>query len=449
MPGGVEFLVVDDDPAIGIVLTGLLRQAGARAYHASHAAEALAVLARQAFDCVITDLRMPGMDGMALVSHLNQSWPDLPVVVLTAHGTIPTAVEAMKRGACDFLTKPFERDDLLRLVHKIEATRRPSSPPEPALHDRELIGESPAMTKLRSLVRRTANTAATVLVTGETGTGKELVARAIHRASSRQAAPLITVHCGALPDNLLESELFGYEKGAFTGATSAKPGRVALAESGTLFLDEIGDVNQIVQIKLLRLLQEREYDVLGGHLRRKADVRFVAATHRDLRREVADGTFREDLFYRLNVVPVHVPTLRERAEDIPLLAEHYRQLVCAEHGLSVSLSAAAIAALRVHPFPGNVRELRNLIERLVVLSETPVVDEAQVRAALGEVASDPGPSSAPSSDRQKGQIARDHLMAALKRSGNNRALAARLLGVSRRTLYNRLAALGITENPEL
>jgi DNA-binding NtrC family response regulator len=312
----------------------------------------------------------------------------------------------------------------------------------------DLLGQSEAVVQLRDLVRRAAATSATVLLTGETGTGKEVVARAIHHASVRSQAPLVTVQCAALPDTLLESELFGYEKGAFTGAHAAKPGRVALAQDGTLFLDEIGDVNAAVQVKLLRLLQEREYDALGSLAPRRANVRFIAATHRKLEAEVAKGTFREDLFYRLNVLPIRVPPLRERREDIAPLAEHFCAAACADHAAEVTFSPDALGTLARHGWPGNVRELKNVVERLVVLATTSVVSAEGVTHALGQRELDAG-ESPPHSRPDKTAVAREELLQVLRRSGNNRSLAARLLGVSRRTLYNRLAEFGITENPEL
>lgn len=449
MVNGVSFLVVDDDAAVAAVLRDLLVQAGVEAHAEESASGALQLLEKRDFDCVITDLRMPGLCGMELVSRLCDGWPDLHVVVLTAHGSIATAVDAMQRGASDFLTKPFERDDLLRLVSKVRQGRRPSVVPRARRTSGiDLLGQSEAVRQLREVVRKAAATTATVLITGETGTGKEVVARAIHQASARSPGPLVAVQCAALPDSLLESELFGYEKGAFTGAHTAKPGRVALAQDGTLFLDEIGDVNATVQVKLLRLLQEREYDALGGLAPRRANVRFIAATHRTLEAEVAKGSFREDLYYRLNVLPIRVPPLRERREDIVPLAEHFCAAVRAEHGADVSFSPEALGALARHAWPGNVRELKNLVERLVVLATEPVVSAESVTHALGrcEVVAGDGLQQR---RVDKGAVGREELLQVLRRSGNNRSLAARLLGVSRRTLYNRLAEFGITEKPEL
>jgi DNA-binding NtrC family response regulator len=450
MANGVSFLVVDDDTAVASVLRDLLEQAGVEACVESSARGAMQLLDKRDFDCVITDLRMPGLSGMELVSRLCETWPDTHVVVLTAHGSIATAVEAMQRGAADFLTKPFERDDLLQLVSKVRQGRRPSSAPPRARRAGEvdLLGDSVAVTQLREVVRKAAASSATVLITGETGTGKEVVARAIHLASARSDGPLVTVQCAALPDALLESELFGYEKGAFTGAHTAKPGRVALAQHGTLFLDEIGDVSSAVQVKLLRLLQEREYDALGGVAPRRANVRFMAATHRKLEAEVAKDSFREDLYYRLNVLPVRVPPLRERSDDIALLAEHFRATACAEYATEVSFSDEAVTALSRHAWPGNVRELKNLVERLVVLSSESVVDARCLIQALDQSEPGVGDSSQPRR-LDKTPLGREDLLQVLRRSGNNRSLAARLLGVSRRTLYNRLAEFGITENPDL
>jgi DNA-binding NtrC family response regulator len=315
---GSSVLVVDDDLAVGKVLSALLRQDGFEAVHVPSAEEALGVLDSRPFELVISDVRMPGMDGLELLRAIGARWPELPVVLLTAHGSVPMAVEAMKAGAADFMLKPFERDEILFVVGKALArtSRAAEATPPIELGGSGIVGTSTAMTDVLATIRKVASGAATVLVRGETGTGKELVARAVHESGARKEYPFVRVHCAALPDTLLESELFGYEKGAFTGAVTRKPGRVELAHRGTLFLDEIGDITPQVQVKLLRVLQEREFERVGGTQTIKVDVRFVAATHRDLEAMVARGEFREDLFYRLNVVALRVPSLRERIEDI-------------------------------------------------------------------------------------------------------------------------------------
>jgi two-component system response regulator AtoC len=311
-------LVVDDDPALGKVVGALLAQDGIEARCVRSGAEALAALAERPVDVVITDLRMPGMDGMTLLGKISAEHPGTPVIMFTAHGSVPLAVEAMKRGAAEFVLKPFAREELLFVVHKALATaaQAEARPLDTAPAAGRFTGASQAMRECQSLVTRAAAGTATVLLRGESGTGKEVAARAIHDQSPRRKGPFVRVHCAALPDALLESELFGYEKGAFTGAVQRKPGRVELSQGGTLFLDEIGDTTLSVQVKLLRLLQEKEYERLGGVETLKADVRFVAATHRDLEAMIKSGTFREDLFYRLSVVPIGLPPLRERPEDI-------------------------------------------------------------------------------------------------------------------------------------
>jgi DNA-binding NtrC family response regulator len=451
-------LVVDDDRAVGMVLVGLLRQAGHEAAHVSSAEEALARVASRPIDVVITDLRMPTMDGMELLERLGQKAPDVPVVLLTAHGTVQTAVEAMKKGAADFLLKPFDRDEVLftvgkalRSAHHASERTTPESPVGPA-PDAPWLGASASMREVAELIARAARTSSTVLLRGESGSGKEVAARAIHAQSARASGPFVPVHCAALPENLLESELFGYEKGAFTGATHRKPGRVELAQGGTLFLDEIGDVSPSVQVKLLRLLQEKEYQRLGGTESLAADVRFLAATHRDLDAMVEAGEFREDLYYRLNVIPIFVPPLRERRDDIPALVARFAREIGKQNGRpDVQVDAEAVALLAEQDWPGNVRELGNFVERLVVFAEGDRVAREHVEQELARQprrarASAPTSSvvsagSAETLDGRREEAERAAIADALARAKGNRTQAARLLGISRRTLYNKLAEL--------
>jgi two-component system response regulator AtoC len=452
-------LIVDDDPAVGKVLSALIRQEGLQARDVRSADAALTLLEAHPFDVVITDLRMPGMDGMALLEAASKRWPDLPIIMLTAHGTVSVAVEAMKRGAADFLTKPFDREQILYVVRKALAAARHAServatgPPSD-----EFVGDSPAMAAVYALIRRAAPAVATVLIRGETGTGKDLAARAIHAQSPRADQPFVKVQCSGLPDALIESELFGYERGAFTGATMRKPGRVELAQKGTLFLDEIGDLTGAMQVKLLRVLQDRAFERLGGTQTIQADVRFVAATHRDLEARVRTGEFREDLYYRLNVIPIGIPPLRERRDDIPLLARHFcTTLGAANRTPGMRLSEPAIERLKAQTWPGNVRQLQNFIERLVVLSDGPAIGVSDVERELsrpfGPTAPEPTatPESGPSGaahdrtlEQQRREAEREAVVTALQRCHDNRTRAARILGVSRRTLYNKLQELGLS-----
>ena len=438
-------LVVDDDPAVGLVLGALLRQAQIECETVTSGAAALEVLRRRPCDVVVSDVRMPGMDGMELLSAVRALDRELPVVLLTAHGSVPLAVEAMRRGAADFVLKPFDRDELLFVVKKAlrSAEASDSRPPTADGAAANDPARGTAMLAVEDRVRRAAQSDATVLLTGESGTGKERIARGIHEASKRRSGPFIAVHCAALPEALLESELFGHEKGAFTGATSRKPGRVELAEGGTLLLDEIGDVPAAIQVKLLRILQERTYERLGGTQTLKADVRFVAATHRDLNAMVTAGTFREDLFYRLNVVPIHLPPLRDRREEIAPLVRHFCEAHAKTHGRAVRLDDAAIAVLEGEAWSGNVRQLQNFVERLVVLAEDDAISAEAVRLELERDASRRR-SPDGSLDALRKRADREALVAALAKAGDNRTLAARILGVSRRTLYNMLHEQGLT-----
>jgi two-component system, NtrC family, response regulator AtoC len=442
---GENILVVDDDDALRLVLVGLLKQAGYAARAVPSAERALDEVGKTPIDLVVTDVRMPGMDGIALLGALQKSVPELPVIVLSAHGTVPMAVEAMKQGAKEFMLKPFDREEVIATIDRTlrASASRASAPPSVPIASR-LVGNSERMRELRELIARAAKSNATVLLRGESGSGKEVAAHEIHAESPRKNGPFVAVHCGALPETLLESELFGYEKGAFTGATKRKPGRVELAEGGTLFLDEIGDVSLPVQVKLLRLLQEREFTTLGGTVAQKADVRFVAATHRDLEAMVKSGDFREDLFYRLNVVPIWIPPLRERAGDVAELAERFCKDAATRNGVKVpKLCEDAVLSLASRPWGGNVRELQSCVERLVVFADggdihaVDVDRDAQRARPLGE------PATAASLGERREEAERRAVQEALTRAGGNRTLAARLLGVSRRTLYNKLAELGI------
>jgi two-component system response regulator AtoC len=458
-------LVVDDDPAVGKVLSAQLAQAGIACRHVPDAAAALTVLRERPVDVVITDLRMPGASGMELLAEIAGRWPEIPVILLTAHGSVSLAVEAMKKGAADFLLKPFDREEILFTVRKqIAAARHGERPPAAEPSVGAVMSTSPEMREVDDLIRRAAGTTATVLLRGESGTGKELAARAIHDNGPRRSAPFVKIQCASLPDTLIESELFGYEKGAFTGAASRKPGRVELAEGGTLFLDEIGDVTPVIQVKLLRLLQDREFERLGSTQTLKSSARIVAATHQPLEELIKQRKFREDLFYRLNVLPIFIPALRARAGDIEALAREFcRQFGAANARGPLELSPDAIGLLQQQPWPGNVRELQNFIERLVVLSDGEVLTAADVMRELARrppvvAGATTSPDAAPAGDRaaavapgaaagtleaSRREAERDAIITALAKSGNNRVMAARLLGISRRGLYHKLGEHGL------
>lgn len=446
-------LLVDDDPAVLRVLAMLLRQAGYEVEKALSAREALPLVEGGAIDLVLTDLRMPGRDGMKFLGDIKARWPDIPVVMLTAHGNVEDAVAAMKLGATEFLQKPFEKEEILFVVEKVLA-RPDDRPPEPPSMGEGFVGESDAMTEVFELINRAARSEATVLVRGETGTGKELVARAIHERSPRADGPFVKVHCAGLPETLLESELFGYEKGAFTGASSRKPGRIELAQGGTLFLDEIGDVTLATQVKLLRVLQDREFERVGGTSTLKADVRFVAATHRDLEQMLGEDTFREDLFYRLNVIPIWSPPLRERRDDIVRLARHFCERFAEANGRDMELADSALIRLQSEAWPGNVRQLQNIIERLVVLSDGERLEAKDVERELRRTSRRLDSSRTDEPDGSQGnetetleerrrRAEEEAVRDALEKSGGNRSQAARLLGVSRRTFYNKLEEYGV------
>ncbi len=446
--GGARILIVDDDPALGMVLEALLRQGGFSPQVVTSGAAALDAVEQRGFDAILSDVRMPGMDGLQLLKRLVARAPNVPVVLLTAHGSVPLAVEAMKCGAADYLLKPFDRDEILFVMRKVLAVNERVGATSSPLPPEGLLGDSTAMQEVRALIERAARGVATVMIRGESGTGKELVARALHEVSSRRDGPLIKIHCAALPETLLESELFGYEKGAFTGAVAAKPGRVELADGGTLFLDEIGDIPLPMQVKLLRLIQEREFERLGGRQTLRVNVRFVAATHRPLEEMMARGEFREDLFYRLNVVPLWLPPLRDRGGDVAQLARRF----CAAHGrlngnAGATIDDDAIALLEQQPWPGNVRQLENFVERLVVLADGPRIGLDQVRAELVRKNVQPPRPSDDSGElnlnERRRQSERTALTTALQQAGNNRTVAARLLGVSRRTLYTKLEEHGL------
>ncbi|MEQ9504338.1 MAG: sigma-54 dependent transcriptional regulator [Deltaproteobacteria bacterium] len=426
-------LLVDDDPGVGQVLGALLAQGGHEANAVESGAAALEALEARPYDVVVTDQRMPKMDGLTLLGLIRERWPELPVVMLTAHGTIPLAVEAMRVGAYDFVLKPFDREEILFTIGKAIATSRHRA----AL---PVSRGGSAVDTLDATLAKVAPARTTVLLTGETGTGKSRAARMVHDASPRKDKPFVTVQCGALPEHLLESELFGYDEGAFTGATKTKPGRVEIADGGTLFLDEIGDISPGVQAKLLRLLQERTYERLGGTTSREADIRVIAATHRDLEELVEEGKFRRDLYFRLNVVQVEMPPLRAYDPDtITRLAHRFCAAHAEENGRpEMNVSREALDRLVAHAWPGNIRELENFMERLVVLADGSTISLEEVERGLSSAASFAGDDASARLDDRRRAAEHDALVQALERAKNNRSRAARILGVSRRTLYNKL-----------
>jgi two-component system NtrC family response regulator len=445
----MTILVVDDEPAQRELLGGFLAKRGWSVELAAGGAEALAILRRTAVDLVLADYRMPDLSGLELLKASQRLNPELPVVLITAYGSVASAVEAMKAGAYDYLTKPIELDELVHLVDRIaERQQLLTEVRELRTQLRErfrvegIIGESRQMQEVLSLVARVAPTPSTVLIRGESGTGKELIAKAIHYNSPRRDRPFVKVNVSALPETLLESELFGHEKGAFTGATERRIGRFEAADGGTLFLDEIGDLPLALQVKLLRVLQEREIERLGSQRPIAVDIRILAATNQDLERAVRERHFRADLYYRLNVFPIVLPPLRERSEDLPLLIEFLLQTFAARLGKPVmALSRQAMDVLMKYDYPGNVRELENILERAIILArhETIYVEDLplHLRESPPENAAET-PTVQASLPEVLHAIERQMLLRALERHGGVQTRAAAELGISERVLRYKL-----------
>jgi len=444
--GGVKLLVVDDDSSHRTMLAAVLGEEGYEVTVAAGGEEALGILEDKVFDLVLLDLRMDGKGGMEVLGEVSARLPGLAVVMMTAYASVETAVEALKMGARDYLTKPLDTDELkLTVARVLDHSRLETENRELRARLKEeysfgrLVGTDSTMAEVVETLRRVAPTEATLLVLGESGTGKELAANAVHENSPRSSAPFVAVNCAAIPETLLESELFGYEKGAFTGAVGRKEGKIASAHGGTLFLDEVAEMSPPLQAKMLRFLQEREIQPLGSGATRVVDVRIIAATNRDLEEEVRQGRFREDLFYRLNVVPVKIPPLRERREDIPLLAQTFFEAYREKHRQTVkSISPEAVALLREQPWPGNVRELENSIERAVVLCRGDLLGPEDLFPGQPPSGGEGRLEDPYRSGLTLKEAEAELIRLALERAGGNKTQAARDLGVSRQTLINRL-----------
>ncbi|MET0398338.1 MAG: sigma-54 dependent transcriptional regulator [Longimicrobiaceae bacterium] len=446
-------LVVDDEPNIRRLLELSLGDGGYRVLTAATAAEASRLLASERVDVLLTDLQLPDRSGLELLAEVRAARADLPVILITAYGTVESAVQAIRAGAFDYVMKPFRVEEIEALVERAlgltRAERENAYLREVSAPEFEgMVAESPAMRAVVEAVERVAPAPTTVLVTGETGSGKELVARAVHARSPRAARLFVALNCAAIPAELLEAELFGVTKGAYTGAAADRPGKFELADGGTLFLDEIGDMPLAMQAKLLRAVQEGSIERLGSNAVRRVDVRIVAATHRDLARLVHEGAFRADLFYRLNVFPIHLPPLRERREDVAPIAVRAVERFARRMGRRVRLSAQAVAALEAYDWPGNVRELQNVLERAVLLARGELIESLDLPAPRPGAGPSSGPPSAPPGRPESLRAAteraeREAIRAALHHTGDNKARAAELLGVSVRTLWYKLERLGL------
>jgi DNA-binding NtrC family response regulator len=448
-----SILIVEDEAKMQRLLQLSLAEEGYTTQAASDAELGLRLLRQTKFDLVITDLKLPGMDGLEFLQAVKRTDAQVPVVLMTAFGTVETAVQAMKAGASDYVLKPFSLEEMKLVVKKELNVRRlqeENRDLREALGKRyefkNIVAHSPKMQEVLAVVERVAPGNSTVLLGGESGAGKDLIARAIDQHSRRASGPFLKINCAAIPENLLESELFGYEKGAFTGAMTSKPGKFELADKGSIFLDEIGDVPPVIQVKLLRVLQEREFERLGGTKTLRVDVRLIAATNRDLRVALEQGTFREDLYYRLNVVPLNIPPLREHKEDIPDLVRVFLDRFGHEAGKQVStVTPAAMKRLMEFHWPGNVRELENIIERAVALCSGDVIDLEDIRLDMSPArprASDaPFPPPGETLEQFEDEIIRE----SLRRAGGNKSQAARLLGLSRNALRYRLSKIGVPD----
>ena len=455
-----RILVVDDERSMREFLAIMLTREGHDVVAAENGAQALAALRQKPFDLLISDIRMPDCSGIDVLREAKGLQADLPGILMTAFSSTETAIEALRSGALDYISKPFDVDEMKRVIAQALERRqlRDAAPADP-LPDSggprasdSMIGRGPAMQRVFAMIEAIAGTSSTVLVTGESGTGKEMAARAIHRLSPRAERPFVALNCGALTETLLESELFGHEKGAFTGALHTTRGLIEQAEKGTIFLDELGEMSPLMQVKLLRVLQERRFRRVGGHEELAADIRIIAATNRDLAKMVAEGTFREDLYYRVNVIPVALPALRERREDMPVLAQHFVQRFARDmRRPGGDLSPEALDALLRHPWPGNIRELENVLERAVALETTSAItlaslpDHLLVVAPMAAAAATAGLNAGPSApaplfpaegidlERHVQDIEREYLAEALRRADGVKMRAADLLGMSFRS----------------
>ncbi len=435
----MRILVVDDQSSVRQLLKAVLEEDGHEIDTAPDGEKALEAVAAGYHDLVVMDIRMPGIDGVEALERMRASSPQTAVVMMTAYASVETAVRAMKLGAFDYVTKPIDIDEVRAVVARfIESSGPPDAveeaPPKPS---REIIGASETFREMLSVVHRVAESDASVLLLGESGTGKEVIAKEIHRAGPRARKPFVAINCSAIPEGLLESELFGHEKGAFTGAVRLKKGRFELANGGTVFLDEIGDMSRALQAKLLRFLQDHTLSRVGGGQDITVDVRVVAATNRDLERAVADGDFRQDLYFRLNVVTITIPPLRDRQEDVPLLVEHFLKLHAPERGKPKKMSPRAMRIAMNYDWPGNVRELENAVQRAVVLSRGETIFPEHLPAKVQATGGDPGAETLEVGKTIR-EVERDIIEKTLKQTDGNRTKASEILGISRRTLQNKI-----------
>jgi two-component system, NtrC family, response regulator AtoC len=452
-------LVADDEQNIRRVLAATLQKEGYEVISARDGEEAIARLSAGSIHVVVTDLKMPKVDGLQILEYVQRNQPQVPVIIITAHGTVDNAVQALKSGAFDYITKPFEKSDLIVTIAKAVKTENLSrrdfhtQANEPGRY--RIIGQTQIMNDVYEVIEKVADTPSTVLITGESGTGKELIAAALHYNSSRKKRAFIKINCAAIPRELMESELFGHEKGAFTGAIGMKPGRFELADNGTLFLDEIAEIPVDMQVKMLRAIQEAEFERVGGIQTVSVDVRLVVATNRDLQKDVEEGKFREDLYYRLNVVPLHLPPLRERREDIPLLVKHFIDKFNAKLDRSIEgISKDALNRVANYRWPGNIRELENVIERCILFTEGSEIREADLPEELMDH-SHAAPSLATIDEDRSlkdivkhatAELEKDLIVKALAETKGNVTQAARLLKISRKSLQNKMKEFGLRES---
>ncbi|NOY76638.1 MAG: sigma-54-dependent Fis family transcriptional regulator [Calditrichaeota bacterium] len=448
-PEETRILIVDDEYSARDSLTKWFQVDGYQVDSAKDAYEALEKLKSKMFDIVLLDIKMPGMDGLELQEHIRELDPNIVIIIITAFASVDTAIRAIKAGAYDYVTKPFDPDDLEHIIENAMSQRKLAQENiqlraqiEELVNFDEIIGETPQMKRVLDLVRTVAQTDSTVLIRGESGTGKELIARAVHFNSPRRNRPLISINCGAFSESLLESELFGYEKGAFTGATKQYKGKIEIAEGGTLFLDEIGDISPKTQLNLLRVLETKKLTRLGGEKEIAVDFRLITATNRDLEEAIREGKFREDLYYRLNVFTIFLPPLRERSGDIPLLANHFlKKYAAAIHKNIESISPSAMDLLMNYPWPGNIRELENAIERAVVICKGNQIEPEHL--PLQQTAKTFG-----FSQQALEAVEKEHIQRILQRTGWNVTQAAKILKIDRVTLYNKIKRYGFKREEE-